>query len=134
MPHPAADHGFTLIEVLVALVIFAGTTIALQQAHIVGLRGIRLAESTRLATDLAASILSTAGTRQRLRPDSDEWGDDGPYRWHMVARKYVAPEQTPPLAVQLDGFWTTVTVTWKSADQRSHEILLETLKLQAAAP
>ena len=136
MARGTADQGFTLLEILVAFVIFAGVTIALQQAHIVGLGGIRTAQSQLGALELARSLMAGAGTVQRLRPDYDEWGDEGPYRWHLVARPYVAPEKTPPLAPQLEGFWTTVTVSWPSsrpfAEQRDQAVSLETLKLQAA--
>lgn len=134
MQQPPADQGFTLLEAVVALVIFATVTVALQQAHITGLRGIRSAHSEISALEIARSLLAGAGPVQSLRPDLDVWGDDGLYRWHLVARKYAAPEHAPSLPPQLEGFWTVVTVSWRPANQSGRSVALETLKLQAAAP
>lgn len=134
MQHPATDDGFSLLEVLVAFVIFAAVTVALQQAHISGLRGIRAAHDGQAALEVARSLLARAGTVTPLTPGLDDWGDEGPYRWHMVARKYVAPEQAPALPPQLEAFWTTVTVMKVTAGALGPSVSLDTLKLQVAAP
>lgn len=134
MPQSAADRGFTLVEILVAFVIFASVTVAIQQSHMTGIKGVRTAQHDLAALAIARSLLAGAGSIRTLQPGLDEWGTEGTYRWHMTASRYVPPAGTPPLAPQLEGFWTTVTVSWTPPDQAARSVALETLKLQAATP
>ena len=108
--HP--DAGFTLMETIVAFVIFAAVVIALERGTALGWRGVRLAQMDQTALTLARTKLAAAGIESLVREDGDETGDEGGMTWRVSARKY-----TPPDGVALPGgiaaFWVTATVGWR---------------------
>jgi prepilin-type N-terminal cleavage/methylation domain-containing protein len=126
-----AINGFTLIETLVALVIFTVVVMALQQSHVIGLRSIQDAHMTSAALDLARMKLAGAGGQGPLSEDIDEHGDVDRYQWRIAAQKYVAPESVS-MPSQLTGYWVTVTVSWRDRPARPpRSVHLKSLKLQA---
>jgi general secretion pathway protein I len=76
---PARDQGFTLLEVLVALVVLATTVVAVLQLFGGGLR------LARTAGDHADAALLANAKLADLEPgpltEGETEGTDGPYRW-----------------------------------------------------
>jgi prepilin-type N-terminal cleavage/methylation domain-containing protein len=126
-----SSAGFTLIETLVALVIFVAGYLLIYQSVSLGWRGAMVAQTERAALRLARARLAVAGVEARLA-EGQQWGQtpDG-YRWTMQARPYSQPgvDSGP---VPLAGFWVTIQVSWlEGALRHTRSVQLVTLKLAA---
>lgn len=123
---PRTDAGFTLMEVIVALVVFTGIVVALERGSALGWRAIRLAEMDKEALALARAKLAAAGVETPLNDALDEAGDEGRFHWHVVASPYDASSQPQRLA----AFWVSAAVSWRDRPVGPpREIELRTLKL-----
>jgi general secretion pathway protein I len=114
-------RGFTLLEVLVALLCFALVFGILAQIMRTGLRQSAAAESAALAGLLARSQLARVGVELPLAPGLVEGEVDG-MRWRT------AIGLAEPLAAERDiATWRIdVTIAWGEAGQ---ELTLTTLRL-----
>ena len=129
-PRHARDEGFTLLEVLVALVVLATTVVAVLQLF--G-GGLRLARS---AGDHADAALLASAKLADLEPgpltEGETSGIEGPYRW--TRRVSLAPALLPvepdtPEAARIRLARVKVEVQW--AQGRRFE--LATLRVWQAA-
>jgi len=132
------ERGFTLLEVLVAVVIAAGALGALYQGTLGGLLGTRVAGETQEAVSRARSRLAAVGHGTPLAPGDSAGEDGGPFRWRMrivplatapVARGDAAEVARGPQAVL---YAVTVWITWRADGPR--EVRLDTMRLDAAPP
>lgn len=124
---PAHDHGFTLLEVLVALLIFGLVFGVLAQIFQTGLQQSAAAEDVATATLLARSRLARIGVDLPLAiGETEEEVDDG-FRMRTTIRAAELGEtevELVPLLVQ-------VTVAWGSIE-RERQVALTTLRLGPA--
>jgi general secretion pathway protein I len=113
MTRSARDEGFTLLEVLVALVILSTTVVAALQLFGGGLR------LARAAGDHADAALLASAKLAALEPgpltEGTEEGTDGPYHW--TRRVTLAPsllpiDQDTPEAVSIRLARVSVEVRW----------------------
>lgn len=132
---PALPGGFTLLEVLVALICFALVFGVLAQIMRTGLRQSASAESTTMASLLARSQLARVGSELPLEIGAVEGEIDG-MRWRTTVR---LADMGPPSAdslgedTEISAYRVDVTVAWgQPADAR--EVTLTTLKLGPTAP
>jgi general secretion pathway protein I len=130
-PPGRRDAGFTLVEVLVALVILATAVVAVLQLFGGGLRLARSAGDHTGATVLASAKLGELPAGP-LEEGSIE-GDAGPYRW--TRRVVLAPDLLPPVqgtpdAPRLRLARVSVEVRWG----RERRLELTTLRAWLAAP
>lgn len=107
------DHGFTLLEVLVALVVLATAVAAVLQLFGGGLRLARAAGDHTAATLLASAKLGELP--EGALPEETVEGNEGPYRW--VRRVVLAPDLVPldpgaPEAGRLRLARVSVEVRW----------------------
>jgi prepilin-type N-terminal cleavage/methylation domain-containing protein len=119
-------RGFTLLEVLVALIIFAIAFGVLAQIIQTGLGQAHSAAATSEATLLARSLLAEVGSELPVSPGVVEGEAAGGYRWRIEMR---ATEDGADDA--LSAYLVQVTVAW-GPEARSVE--LSTLRLGAAPP
>jgi len=93
---PAAQGGFTLIEVLVALVVMAVLVVALLELFGGGLRLARASGENLEATLLATEKLSEL-TLEDLKEGSTD-GTEGEYRWtrRVTADPTLLPQEIDP--------------------------------------
>jgi general secretion pathway protein I len=119
----AAQRGFTLLEVLVALLCFALVFGILGQIIRTGLRQSASAETTMVASLLASSQLARVGVELPLEVGKFE-GKVDDLRW-QTAIQLVEPvtEETDISVYRID-----VTVAWGEPEQ-DREVTLTTLKL-----
>ena len=110
--HQASERGFTLMETLVAFVVFASVIIALQQAMALGWRAIRLTQMEQSALSLARSKLAAVGVESAITDEADETGIENGMAWHTLARRYKAPDAIV-FAGGVSAYWVTVTVSWR---------------------
>jgi prepilin-type N-terminal cleavage/methylation domain-containing protein len=129
------DSGFTLVETLASLVIFAAALLALYQSFSGGWRGYRRAEAEAAAVSFAQSRLAAAGVEAPLVEGQQYHQSEDGLAWITDVRRYGQPSeeksQAPRSTPQV--FWVTVEVSWRDgALPTTHKVSLTTLKLHVA--
>lgn len=110
------QQGFTLIEVVIALAVFAVAVGVCMQIATAGLRQARIASEQTQAALLAQSLLDLHGVGERLQPGRSSGRLEGDYSWELdVTPHEPALESASPLvagisAVQL--FKLDLTIRW----------------------
>ncbi|MGH7039639.1 MAG: prepilin-type N-terminal cleavage/methylation domain-containing protein [Stellaceae bacterium] len=129
-------HGFTLLEVLVALAIAALALVALFSAGSSGLFASDRATRAEVALERAQSHLAAVGRDAALLPANASGDDGGGYRWHLAVRPLESRRVSPGNGVfgpatTATLYQITVAVSWR---QGGHErrVVLRTLRLAAA--
>lgn len=125
------ERGLSLIETIVALLLFAAMAAALHQGLAIGTRGIRHADDQSAATALAVARLASAGTEIALVDGQVLTGSEARFRWRMTIEP--AGRETDASAPRTPrGHWVTVDVTWSgggSAAAAPSLVQLRALKL-----
>lgn len=128
----ATDHGFTMMETIVALIVFTGVFIALERGTAFGWRGIRTARMDQAALALARAKLSVVGVETPITEESDDDGTENGLTWRVAIRGYKPPDVTQ-LDVKPRAYWVTVAVNWRDRPVGPlHSVELTTLKPGAA--
>ena len=122
------DAGFSVLETIIALVVFASVIVALQHSYLIAIRGVRQARQSGAALEIARIKLGALGIEQFLQVDQEDQGDIDAFHWHTSVTKY-SPPSTVTLPPRIDAFWTIATVTWPDGRQMG-SVELKTLKLQ----
>jgi len=118
--------GFTLLEILVALVIFALLFGVLAQIFQTGLRQATVAEASSAATLLVRSQLARVGVEVPLAVGELEGETEDGLRWRTAIELADLPAGEQDIAPYL----VAVTVTWGPGP--SEQVTLTTLRLGAA--
>ena len=127
--------GFTLLEVLVALVIAGLALIVLFRAGGEGLFAVDTASRAEEAVERAQSHLSAVGRRDALAQGDVEGDDGGGYHWRLritpLANRQVEETRSVP-AVTTTLFDVEVEVSWPG---RGHDrsVVLKTRRIGAVA-
>jgi prepilin-type N-terminal cleavage/methylation domain-containing protein len=129
MPASGGTSGFTLIETLVALVIFVAGYLLIHHSVSLGWRGAQVAWAESAALRLAQSRLAAAGVEARLREGEQSGETDDGFGWTLRTERYLRSES----AAKIAGYWVTVTVRWDGGVLRpARSLRLRTLKIGAA--
>jgi general secretion pathway protein I len=126
MPHRrehASHGGFTLLEILVALVIFALAFGVLAQIMWTGLRQSDVARSLAAATLLARSELARVGVEVPLRVGRAEGETEDGMGWHTAIDLVEGPGENQSLAT----YQVQVTVAWGASP--AEQLTLTTLRV-----
>jgi general secretion pathway protein I len=131
---PRGGAGFTLLEVVVALVIAGLALVGLFQAGGTGLFAVDTAARAEEATERAQSHLAAVGRDAALTAGQFTDDDGGGYRWRLDVHP-VATRQSPGP----DGLSTTTTtlyavavrISWGEAGHK-RSVVLKTLRLGTA--
>ena len=118
-----SSYGFTLLEVLVALVIFALAFGVLAQIMQTGLRQSGVARSLAAATLLARSELARVGVDVPLRVGREEGETEDGMRWHTDIELVEGPSEHQSLA----SYQVQVTVAWGASPVE--QLTLTTLRI-----
>ncbi|MBM3505303.1 MAG: prepilin-type N-terminal cleavage/methylation domain-containing protein [Alphaproteobacteria bacterium] len=122
----AEPSGFTLVEVLVALVLTALAGAAVMQLLGASIRGQDRAERLTLATLVAESKMAEVGASISLRPGTLQGSDTG-IDWEVRVAPYAGlpPERLSALPVR--AFAVEVVTRW--ANGRDDRVVLRTIRL-----
>jgi general secretion pathway protein I len=118
-----SNNGFTLLEILVALVIFALAFGVLAQIMQTGLRQSAVARSTAAATLLARSELARVGVEVPLRAGRAEGQTEDGMGWHTAIELIEGPGENQSLAT----YQVQVTVAWGASP--AEQLTLTTLRV-----
>lgn len=132
MERDTGSSGFTLIETVVALIIFVACYLLIQQSVSLGWRGVQVAHAETAAMRLAQSRLAAAGVETPLQDGTQTGQTAEGFDWSMQTKQYGQPELGSPPA-RPTGYWVTVEVTWREGPlRRARSLQLSTLKLKGA--
>jgi prepilin-type N-terminal cleavage/methylation domain-containing protein len=123
------DDGFTLVETLVALIVFVACYLVIHESLSLGWKGVRAAHSEEAALRIAQARLAAEGVETPLAEGtrSDTTGEG--FAWTIEVRRHdgSGKEGTRP---PLTGFWVSVEVRWTDAQlRRARSLALTTFKL-----
>jgi prepilin-type N-terminal cleavage/methylation domain-containing protein len=133
---PRRAGGFTLLEVLVALVVAGLAMSAIVGVFGNSLAGNAVASDAETALALAEERLALASAVAALRPGVDKGVFAGRFAWQTTVSRYVdggdGKQTAQPNATEL-LYRIAVDVVWQDG-RRSRQLALSTLRLGAAAP
>ena len=125
--HPRS-RGFTLLEILVALVVFALAFGVLAQIMQTGLRQSTVARSRAGASMLARSELARVGIEVPLQVGAIEGESEDGLRWQTEIELVEEPGEEQSLAL----YEVQVTVAW--GESPAEQLVLTTLRTGLPAP
>lgn len=108
------EEGFSLIEVLLALLVCASALVMTMQGLSLGWRSTRAAGGEASALALGRSLLAEAGGTRRLEPGRSE-GDSGGIMWSIVIKEHEAQALSldPRARTSQRGYWIEVELSWR---------------------
>ena len=130
-----SEYGFTLLEVLVALVITALATGGLLAAAGGGLQSARRAAQTELMLSHARSHLAAIGAGGVIASGAQSGDDGGGLRWRaLILQLAVSPLPGAPAGSKTQAVLYSVTVTVASDGDGEHgAVTLQTERMGLAA-
>ena len=125
------QDGFTLMETIVALVVFSSVFVALYQAIAGGSQSLRHANLDGAATTLALSRIASAGIETALKDGQEFAGNENPFSWRVSVQRRADSEDVASQP-KIAAFWVDVEVNWREgALQTIRTVKFKTLKLGA---
>jgi general secretion pathway protein I len=122
------SDGFSLIEVLVALVVMAISLVTLFNVFSTGLRNTTMAEDHALATAHAQTTLARIGTEHPLTEGGTGGRIDEKFSWRVNVAPVSFGDQSDADEISVRPFRVGVAILWKDgATEKS--VVLETLRL-----
>jgi type II secretory pathway pseudopilin PulG len=124
------ESGFTLMETIVALIIFVACYILIQQGLALGSRGVSASQGELAALHVAQSRIATVGVEGPPAEGRQSGTSDG-YDWVIDVRRQDADTESQSRArSRPSGYWVAVEVTWRDeATRRPRSLQLKTLKV-----
>jgi len=124
------NQGFTLLEVLVALVVISLSLAVLMRIFSGALNNLGAAEAYTQALALAESQLSAAGVETPLLAGESR-GEDGQGRsWLITIRPFEEADSSPvAMALPITLYRVEIEVQWQSRLTMTRSLRLTTLKI-----
>jgi prepilin-type N-terminal cleavage/methylation domain-containing protein len=137
-----SQAGFTLMETIIALALFSGVFVLLNQGLTTNWQGKRRADQDVAAVALATAQLASAGIEMPLVEGHRTTGQQGVFSWELKIDKYVEPSDDAAKEIlardsarrtigpAAAAYWVAIEVSWPSGPlQKPRTLRLRTLKL-----
>jgi general secretion pathway protein I len=124
----ASAHGFTLLEILVALAIAGLALAGLFRAGSDGMLAVDAAGHVDEAIERAQSHLAAFGRIAAIAPGETEGDDGGGYHWQLRARKLAAWQVGVGSTTATTLFEVEIVISWKAGGGR-RSVVLTSLRL-----
>lgn len=129
MPSRSSTAGFTLIETIVALIIFVACYLLLQQGTALGWRSIQVAHAEAAALQVAQNRLAAAGIDPPLQEGLQTGRTDDGIEWSVDVRRY-GSSQSDVSSSPVAAYRITVEAHWREGPMRkAHVLRFSTVKL-----
>ena len=124
------EGGFTLMETIVALIIFVACYVLIQQVLSIGWRGVSASQGELGALHVAQTRLAAAGVEAPL-VEGQQSGSADRYEWVVEVRRQNAESESESRAkTHASGYWVAVEVSWRDeVTRKSRSLQLKTLKV-----
>jgi len=132
MVYKHSYSGYTLIEVLVAMMILALSLTVIFRIFSVGLHAIGTDAEYARAVMVAESVIAATGVTEPLEPGETSGRLFGKYQWQRTVNPYRNTGSPPPLTPPLRAFHVAVSVQWPAAGS-SRRLEITTLRLGSTA-
>jgi len=120
--------GFTLIEVLIALLIASLSLAVILQILRVGLRTKQTSQEYQIATLFAETKLASIGSEEKLQPGTIFGTFKDQFRWKVRVTPYRQQDTGASKEWTKQPLVVAVTVTWGNPGERK-SVALKTLRL-----
>jgi general secretion pathway protein I len=104
--------GFTLIEVLLALVVFSLSFGLILETLGTASNNVRIADDVGRVALLAQNHLDSVGIEQAIKPGTTAGKLDDTYRYELTISEYRPEDTTVPEAVQIKMYRLDLQVIW----------------------
>lgn len=121
------NKGYTLIEVLIAMMILAMALTVLMRLFSGGLRNMAISADYAHAVLLADAKLAATGLSQAIAP-GETYGTDDKFRWTQTVEEYTPKEFAETDKLPVAAYQVTVVVEWPNFG-RTRQLNLSTIKL-----
>ena len=125
-----SNRGFTLIEIVVALLVLAIASAAIFEGFSIGFRNARTADDFSQAILIAQSKLAPAGVSEPLSPGTTSGRELDKYDWTVNIDALEAAPVDDATASGLQPFSVAVDVVWSDGGTE-RTVSLSTLRLAA---
>lgn len=119
--------GYTLVEVLVAMVILALASTVLMRIFSAGLQSVALSSDYAHAVLLAESQLAAAGAGATITPGETS-GIEGTFHWTRHIAEYIPQDFSKTDQLPVPAYQVTVVVEWPNGEN-ARRLHLSTIKL-----
>lgn len=127
-------RGFTLVEILVALVVLGVVGGALLELFQGGLRNVAASDDYTRAALLARSMLAQLEARDRFVAPLEEGRFDERFWWRLQAAPYVGPDGAPLPEAPVEPVVVALAVGWNDGGrERQYTVTSLFLSRRAAA-
>lgn len=132
---PTRERGFSLVEVLIALVVVAAALAVAGGVFRTGLLGHEVAVGTDAALALAEEKIAAAGVIEPLRPGRSAGLFANRFQWQVAIELYreKSTSDFDQPASDLQLYRVAVTVNWRDGS-RQRALALDTLRLGPPPP
>ena len=119
MRAPAAQRGFSLIELLAAFVVFAIGFSVMMDIASSSLRNARRASEQTVAALWAQSLIDAAGIDEKIEPGASSGRFDRKFRWDMQVSEWEPPADAAPFegTAPLEMYRIELVVRWGEGEQ-----------------
>ena len=122
-------RGYSLIEVLVAMMILAMSLTVLFQIFSGGLRNVDVAAQYSRAVIIAETKLAEAGISTELAPGESLGVEHGRFHWRRTVEDYEPFDNIDIDLIPVAAYQVTIAIEWEHRG-RMREISLSTIRLK----
>jgi general secretion pathway protein I len=127
------QHGFSLLEILIAFTIMALSLGILLKIFSSGVITASVSEEYITAVQIAQSLMAKTGVETVLQPTQKAGIENDKYHWQVSVSPYdFNPEKNDMSLLPVQMYRLKVTVSWSDGDKAANDRQLELISLRLA--